>query len=102
MLLTVLLLVGGLVFRGYQAGQPHPATVAGDDFSMNAAILSNVNYGTLTVNGKQLHAHPPVIVTLHPGTNTITISAPPSGHRPAPMICLNGVSQVDNVSEADL
>lgn len=79
-LLTLLLVVGGLVFRGYQAAQPRPqqtTTAVVDDFSMNVAIFSNVNYGTLSVNGKTLDAHPPVIVKLRPGLNSITVSAPP-------------------------
>ncbi|MGZ3679069.1 MAG: hypothetical protein ACXWQR_10925 [Ktedonobacterales bacterium] len=79
-LLTLLLVVGGLVFRGYQAGQPRPeptAVAAVDDFSMNVAIFTNVNYGALTVNGTKLNTRPPVIVTLRPGSNTLTISAPP-------------------------
>ncbi|MGZ3682043.1 MAG: hypothetical protein ACXVDI_26085 [Ktedonobacterales bacterium] len=75
-LLTALLVVGGLVFHGYQAGQAQATTVR-DDFSMNVAIFSNVNHGTLIVNGTKLDVHPPVTVTLRPGTNTISIAAPP-------------------------
>ncbi|MGZ3584366.1 MAG: hypothetical protein ACXWP6_17210 [Ktedonobacterales bacterium] len=78
-LLMLLLVVGGLVFRGYWAGQTQATTAGGDDYSMNAAIFSNVNHGALTVNGKKLAGHPPVIVTLRPGTNTISISVPPFG-----------------------
>ena len=76
-LLTLVLVFGGLVFRGYWAVQPQQTTVTTDDFSMSAAIFSNVNHGTLTVNATKLDVHPPVIVRLHSGTNTITISEPP-------------------------
>lgn len=75
-LLALLLVVGGLVLGEYWAGQAQPTFVA-VDFSMNAAIFSNVNHGTLIVNGTKFDAHPPVTVTLHPGTNTISITAPP-------------------------
>ena len=76
-LLALLFVVGGLVFRGYLAAQPPSTTVTVDDYSMNAAIFSNISHGTLVVNGTKLDVHPPVIVTLHSGTNTISIAAPP-------------------------
>lgn len=80
-LLALVIVFGGLVFRGYQAAQPRPepttAPAVVDDFSMNVAIFTNVNYGTLTVNGEKLTTRLPAIVKLRQGQNTITISAPP-------------------------
>ena len=75
--LTVLLVVGGLIFGASRAAQLPSWAVAGGDYSLSVAILSNVNHGTLTVNGTQLDVHLPVIVTLRSGANTLTLSAPP-------------------------
>jgi hypothetical protein len=40
-------------------------------------VESNVNYGTLTLNGKPVSGSPPLIVKPRPGDNTLTLSAPP-------------------------
>ena len=41
------------------------------------ALVSNVTFGTITVNGKRLKGSPPLLVTLRNGLNTITLTAPP-------------------------
>lgn len=40
-------------------------------------VESNVNYGTLTLNGKRISGTLPLVVKPHPGENTLTFSAPP-------------------------
>jgi hypothetical protein len=41
-------------------------------------ILSNVSFGTVTLNGRRLHGPPPIsLARLAPGTNTLTLDASP-------------------------
>jgi hypothetical protein len=40
-------------------------------------VLSNVSYGTVTLNGTPLAGPPPVVVTFRRGVNTLTQTAPP-------------------------
>ena len=41
------------------------------------ALVSNVTFGTFTLNGKRLKGAPPQLVTLRNGSNIITLTAPP-------------------------
>jgi hypothetical protein len=40
-------------------------------------VISNINFGTLTVNGQKIAGSLPVLVHFHAGANTVTLSAPP-------------------------
>ena len=44
---------------------------------VGVALVSNVSYGTLTLNGRQLVGPPPQAITLRAGTNVIALTAPP-------------------------
>lgn len=77
--LAVLLVIGFLVYPHWASGFGHdgatpPSTSTPD---VPIVLLSNVTYGSLTVNGKQLNSPPPAIAYLHPGRNTIDLKTPP-------------------------
>lgn len=40
-------------------------------------LLSNVSYGTMTLNGAPLAGSPPLVATFRRGPNTLTLTAPP-------------------------
>lgn len=44
---------------------------------IGVALVSNVSFGTLTLNGRRLGGPPPQAVTLRDGTNAIALTAPP-------------------------
>jgi len=44
-------------------------------------VESNINYGTLTLNGKRISGALPLIVKPRPGANTLTLTAPPFNPR---------------------
>lgn len=46
-----------------------------------AVLVSNVSFGTVTLNGQRLSSPPPVALPLREGTNRITLSAPPFAAR---------------------
>ncbi len=78
--LAVLLVIGFFVYPHWSgafghndAGTP-PSTSTPD---VPIVLLSNITYGSLSVNGKQLNSPPPAIAYLHPGNNTIDLKTPP-------------------------
>ena len=79
-LLVVMALVAGLVVHSLpvapgrsQAGMATPTPVPLGPI----LLLSNVSYGTVTLNGAPLAGSPPLIATFRRGLNTITLTAPP-------------------------
>jgi hypothetical protein len=65
----------GLFARGRFVPAPTPTPTIGPG---NALIVtSNVNFGSVTLNGKAVPGAFPLLVRLNPGENTITYSAPP-------------------------
>ncbi len=42
-----------------------------------ALIVSNVNFGTIILNGQQLASHPPLKTMIHADANDVTLAAPP-------------------------
>jgi hypothetical protein len=78
--LAVVLLVVGLLL--HSIGPAHPGTTSvsatATPVPPTVVIASNVNFGTLTVNGHALKGPPPVVTRLfHDGENAVTLSAPP-------------------------
>lgn len=77
--LVALVAVG--ILHGFASGGAVGATVSvaptatADDLGL--LVDSNVNYGTLTLNGKRISGALPLIVKPRPGANTLTLSAPP-------------------------
>src|SRR5690348_10298836 len=77
--LVALVAVG--ILHGFASGGAVGATVSvaptatADDRGL--LVESNVNYGTLTLNGKRISGALPLIVKPRPGANTLTLSAPP-------------------------
>lgn len=77
-------LVAAGILRGFTSGSGGgtvsvlPTTTPDDP---GLLVESNVNYGTLTLNGKRISGALPLIVKPHPGTNTLTFSVPPFNPR---------------------
>lgn len=63
-------------------------------------ILSNVNYGTLTINGKQQPGQIPMLVAMHGDTYNITLNAPPFLPKSCQVRLAQGVSSNSNACQA--
>jgi hypothetical protein len=44
---------------------------------ISALLVSNVNFGTITLNGQHLASHPPLKTMIHADANDLTLVAPP-------------------------
>jgi hypothetical protein len=77
--LAVVVVVVGLLL--HSIGPSRPGTASVQPLPLPSTLIeSNVNYGTLTVNGYTLTGVPPLVTArLHTGTNVVTLAAPPFG-----------------------
>jgi hypothetical protein len=76
-LLALALLVGVLLRASIQAF-PAPATVTPVPIPLGPVVLrSNVSYGRVTLNGRQLSGSWPLVSTFRTGMNVLTLSAAP-------------------------
>ncbi|HKS69027.1 MAG TPA: hypothetical protein VJQ45_01305 [Ktedonobacterales bacterium] len=75
-LAVALLLAAALVAHASGVRLPTPQTQV-PRRPVGVALVSNITYGTLTLNGRRLSGPPPQAVTLRDGTNAIALAAPP-------------------------
>ncbi len=79
--LALLLVIGFFVYPHWAAAFGHGGATPPSQSTATAdvpiVLLSNVTYGSLSVNGKPLNSPPPAIVYLHAGNNTIDLKTPP-------------------------
>lgn len=79
-LLALALIVGVLlrISASSASTSPTPATATPAPLPLGPVVLrSNVSYGRITLNGRQLSGSPPLVATFRTGTNALTLSAPP-------------------------
>lgn len=74
-LVVLVLALGGVVAWHFQAPRP----VSTSEPARTVGVLSNVTFGTLTVNGQKIAGQLPALVHFRIGTNSVTLSAPPFG-----------------------
>lgn len=77
LLAAALVLHVALGTRAATVGTPIPIAQR----PIGVALVSNISFGTLTLNGRRLGGPPPQAVTLRAGTNVIALVAPPFATR---------------------
>jgi hypothetical protein len=77
-LAVALLLVVGVLLRS-SAFTPQTPSSATPTPLGPIVLLSNVSYGSVTLDGRRLAGPPPLVMTFHEGTNVIALMAPPFG-----------------------
>jgi hypothetical protein len=82
--LVVVIAAAGTVAHSARSAAPaQPAAPPAPTYvPYKVAILSNVTYGTLILNGRKLAFTPAMTVTLPPGDNVLALLAPPFLQRP--------------------
>lgn len=75
-LAVAVLLAAALVLHAAGVRIPRPQSQV-PQRPVGIALVSNVSYGTLTLNGRRLGGPPPQAVILRDGTNEIALTAPP-------------------------
>jgi hypothetical protein len=76
--LIILALIVGVLLRISASTPPAPPTATPAPVPLGPVILrSNVSYGRITLNGRQLSGSPPLVATFRAGANALTLSAPP-------------------------
>lgn len=80
-IIVPILVAASLVLRGTLPAPPSSSTYVAvptwTPYPIPITLTSNVSFGTLTLNGKQLAGPPPRDIALRPGNNVITLTAPP-------------------------
>jgi hypothetical protein len=78
--LALALIVGALlrISASVSPAPPAPPTATPAPVPLGPVILrSNVSYGRITLNGRQVSGSPPLVATFRTGANALTLSAPP-------------------------
>lgn len=76
MQLTLLLVaVGAVLATFWTLLIPRQSSYSGP--LVSALLVSNVNFGTIILNGQQLASHPPLKTMIHADANDVTLAAPP-------------------------
>jgi hypothetical protein len=76
LVMLVCLAAGGVLLREIGLARLHATTVAPGPVGP-VVLLSNVSYGTVTLNGRRLAGSPPLALPLADGWNRITFAAAP-------------------------
>jgi hypothetical protein len=75
---SVLLLLAAALLRSASSTPPAAGTATPTPLPLGPVVLlSNVSFGSVTLNGKQLEDPPPLVMTFRPGMNVLTLAAPP-------------------------